>query len=94
VTHRASPPSWKAEEAAGVYLSDEVEATFTVTARDGRLLLKRPDDAEAQPLTVADDGSFRLRNLGIRFVRDTGGTIDSLLVDAGRVRGIRFSRVK
>jgi CubicO group peptidase (beta-lactamase class C family) len=94
VTHRASPPTWKAEEAAGVYLSDEVEATFTVTARNGQLLLKRPDDADAQPLTVAEDGNFRLRNLAIRFVRGNDGKIDSLLVDAGRVRGIKFSRIK
>jgi CubicO group peptidase (beta-lactamase class C family) len=92
--HRASPPAWKVEEAAGVYVSDEVEAEFTVTARDGRLLLKRPDDVEAQPLTVAADGHFRLRNLGIRFIPNKDGRIDTLLVDAGRVVGVRFTRTK
>jgi len=90
--HRAGPPSWKAEEAEGVYFSDEIEATFTVTARDGQLLLQRGDDVEAQPLTLAADGNFRLRNIGIRFVV-SGGKIEALLVDAGRVRGIRFKRI-
>jgi Beta-lactamase len=91
--HRAGPPSWRAEDAAGVYASDELEATFTVTARDGQLLLQRGDDAAAQPLTLAQDGNFRLRNIVIRFVL-SGGKIDALLVDAGRVRGIRFRRLQ
>jgi CubicO group peptidase (beta-lactamase class C family) len=92
--HRANPPSWKAEEAEGVYFSDEVEATYTVTARDGKLLLKRQEDAEAQPLTVAADGNFRFRNLRIRFVRTRDGKIETLFVDADRVSGIKFTRVK
>lgn len=91
--HRAGPPSWRAEDAAGVYTSDELETTFTVTARDGQLLLQRGDDAAAQPLTLAQDGNFRLRNIVIRFVV-SGGKIDALLVDAGRVRGISFRRLQ
>jgi CubicO group peptidase (beta-lactamase class C family) len=90
--HRASPPSWRAEDVAGVYTSDELEATFTVTARAGQLLLQRGDDADAQPLTMAQDGNYRLRNIVIRFVF-SGGKIDALLVDAGRVRDIRFKRM-
>ena len=37
-------------DAAGVYVSDEIDATFTVSVRDGRLMLQRDDDAEAHPL--------------------------------------------
>jgi CubicO group peptidase (beta-lactamase class C family) len=78
-------------DAAGVYVSEEIDATFRVSVRDGRLMLQRDDDAEAHPL-VLDNGGYRFRTLAIRFVRDKDGKIESLLVDAGRVRGIRFVR--
>jgi CubicO group peptidase (beta-lactamase class C family) len=92
--HRVDPATVRTDGVDGVYVSDELEAMFTVTARDGRLLLQRADDAEAQPLTVAADGNFRFRNLTIRFVRGKDGKIEALLVDAGRVQGIRFTRIK
>ena len=63
-----------------------------MTARDGQLLMRRADDDDAQPLSVAADGNFRFRNLSIRFVRSNDGKIEALLVDAGRVQGIRFDR--
>jgi len=80
-------------EMAGVYVSDEIEATFRVSVRDGRLLLQRDEDAEAQPL-VPEQDAFRFRTLTIRFVRNKESKIEGLLVDAGRVRGIRFHRLQ
>ena len=81
-------------DAAGVYTSSELDATFTVTTRNGRLLLKRDEDAEPQPLQPGADGQYRLRTLIIRFVRDSEGKIEALLVDAGRVRDVRFQRLR
>ena len=80
------------EDAAGVYVSDEIDATFTVTARDGRLMLQRGDDLEPQVLQRAPDGQFRFRNMIVRFARGQDGKVDGLLVDAGRVRDIRFEK--
>jgi hypothetical protein len=75
-----------------VYTSTELDSTFTVTTQNGRLLLKRDEDAEPQPLQPGADGQYRLRTLIIRFVRDSEGKIEALLVDAGRVRDVRFQR--
>jgi len=86
-----SAPMPRAGDAAGVYVSDEIDATFTVSLRDGRLMLRREEDAEALPL-IPDNDVFRYRTLTIRFVRGKEGKIEAMLVDAGRVRGIKFDR--
>jgi CubicO group peptidase (beta-lactamase class C family) len=83
-----------ATDAAGVYTSTELDSTFTVTLQNGRLLLQRDEDAEPQPLQSGADDRYRLRTLIIRFVRDSEGKIEALLVDAGRVRDIRFQRLR
>jgi CubicO group peptidase (beta-lactamase class C family) len=88
-----SAPTLTARDAAGVYVSDEIEATFTVSLRDGRLMLQREEDADALPL-IADNDVFRYRTLTIRFVRNKESKIEAMLVDAGRVRGIRFDRLE
>jgi CubicO group peptidase (beta-lactamase class C family) len=79
-----------AAEAAGVYVSGEIDAEFIITAKDTQLLLQRDEDAEPSPLQAAGAGQFRFRNMTIRFVRGANGTVEALLVDAGRVRDIRF----
>jgi CubicO group peptidase (beta-lactamase class C family) len=84
--------SW--EHAAGAYVSDEIDAVFRITSRDGRLLLQREDDAEPQPLQAAGDGVFRFRTMTIRFEPGRDGRVGALVVDAGRVRNIRFERVQ
>jgi CubicO group peptidase (beta-lactamase class C family) len=77
---------------AGKYHSDEVDATFTVTMRDGALLLQRDTDAEPTRLEPRAEGAFRFRGMTIRFERDSRERVAALVVDAGRVRGIRFVR--
>jgi hypothetical protein len=57
-------------------------------------MLQRDEDAEPQPLQPGVDGQFRWRNLAIRFERGSDGKIETLLVDAGRVRGIAFKRLR
>jgi CubicO group peptidase (beta-lactamase class C family) len=81
------------EDAVGVYRSDEIDATFTATFRDGQLLLQRDEDREAQVLQPAPDGQFRFRAMTIRFAPGKDGKVDALVVDAGRVRDIRFERM-
>jgi len=76
---------------AGKYVSDEIDATFTVvTARTG-LTLQR--DTDREPITLQPTGpdTFRARGFTIRFEK-SGDRVTSLVVDAGRVRDIRFTR--
>ena len=83
----ASVPS--TADVAGTYYSDEVDAAFTITARDGVVLLQRESDLEASELLPGSGGDFRFRAMTVRFERD-GGKVVALTVDAGRVRDIRF----
>ena len=77
---------------AGRYYSDEIDATFTVTVNDGRLMVQRETDSAPAPLAPVSADEFRFGAMTVRFVRSTGGTVEALTVDAGRVRGIRFVR--
>jgi hypothetical protein len=76
---------------AGSYASDEIDSTFTVTIADGQLMLQRDTDAVPVALQPSGENAFRARGLGFRFERASGKVV-ALLVDAGRVRDIRFTR--
>jgi len=90
----SAPAAGSLEAFAGTYASDEIDATFRITVRDGRLHLLRDDDNEPLPLQAAGDGLFRTQGMTIAFERGSSGRVDELTVDAGRVRGIRFERRK
>jgi CubicO group peptidase (beta-lactamase class C family) len=79
---------------AGVYVSDEIDAKFTIAIEDGKLTLRRDEDQSGAALLPVAADQFRVRTLTLRFARDAAKTVDALLVDAGRVRGIRFVRAK
>ena len=76
---------------AGRYVSDEIDSTFTIVAGPQGLLLQRETDSGPSPLTPAGTDTFRHRSFTIRFEK-TGDRVTSLVVDAGRVRDIRFKR--
>jgi CubicO group peptidase (beta-lactamase class C family) len=77
----------------GRYASDEIDAAFTITAKSGALMLQRDTDAEPFALQSTARDTFRARGFTIRFER-TGAGVTSFTIDAGRVRGIRFERVR
>jgi CubicO group peptidase (beta-lactamase class C family) len=77
----------------GEYYSPEIDATFTVTVENGQLMLRRDRDKEAASLQPMADGRFRFRAMSVRFEEGSEGHSAALLVDAGRVRGIRLARV-
>ena len=76
---------------AGTYVSDEIDSTFTIVAGEQGLSLRRDTDATPWPLTPSGPDTFRARGFTIRFEK-SGERVTSLVVDAGRVRGIRFTR--
>lgn len=75
----------------GKYVSDEIDATFTIAAGAQGLSLQRDTDTGPWPLTPIGPETFRARGFTIRFEK-TGDRVTSLVVDAGRVRDIRFRR--
>jgi CubicO group peptidase (beta-lactamase class C family) len=78
-------------EYVGRYGSDELLVAYELAVRDGNLQVIRPDGA-ALTLTPLGEDRFRLDGGGIlEFVRD-GARITAFVLDAGRVRGLRFQR--
>jgi hypothetical protein len=65
---------------------------MTIALRDGRLTLVRDADAEPAALEPVAVDQFRFRGMTIRFVRNARNDVEALLVDAGRVRDVRFTR--
>jgi CubicO group peptidase (beta-lactamase class C family) len=76
---------------AGQYLSDEINSVFNIAVVNGQLTLQRDTDSEPIPLRPLQPDSFRALSFTIRFVKEEG-RVTSLIVDAGRVRGIAFER--
>jgi CubicO group peptidase (beta-lactamase class C family) len=77
----------------GRFYSEEVDATFTVTAKGDQLFAQR--DTDLVPLVLdwrsGDQFAF-IGGMTLRFTRSPGGAIDGFAIDAGRVRNIRFVR--
>lgn len=75
-------------EYAGDYYSEELGAVYSVSLRDGQLVLRhRRWEPVLQP-TVADEFSSDLAT--ITFTRGRGKRINGLVVDTGRIRKLRF----
>ena len=76
---------------AGEYYSDEVGVTYTIYV-DGDRLKVRFRPAQQFTLTPVFADAFVGNGSTIRFTRAGTGTIDGLLISAGRVRHVRFVR--
>ena len=78
---------------AGAYDSDELQVTYTVRVEGDSLVVERPPATRLPLRPTARDG-FAMGRAGavVRFTRDAAGAITGFALDAGRVRGIVFSR--
>jgi CubicO group peptidase (beta-lactamase class C family) len=83
-----------ASDYAGRYVSDELDVVLTVVALDGKIeMRRRPDDRMAMRPTYRD--AFETDDIGsVRFVRDAKGKVTGFAIFAGRVRDVRFKRVR
>lgn len=90
-----TPTSTDLQRQAGTYTSDEADATYIVTAQDGRLTMKlRNRPALAMELSPAYQHAYTGdRDLLIRFHYDTAGQVTDLSLGTSRVRDLRFRRV-
>jgi CubicO group peptidase (beta-lactamase class C family) len=77
---------------AGPYRSLELETSWSIQVKEGRLMLQHRRQGEIQLRPAARD-RFSGSNLGsLQFERDAGGKVTGFKVTTGRVRNLRFER--
>jgi CubicO group peptidase (beta-lactamase class C family) len=76
---------------AGMYTSDEAEATFTIAVEGDTLILKRRPDTTVR-LSASGGDTFNAPLGVIKFIRDGSGRITELSVAGSRVFDMRFKR--
>ncbi|MGH9335762.1 MAG: serine hydrolase domain-containing protein, partial [Vicinamibacteria bacterium] len=87
-----TPDPARLSDYAGVYQSDEIAGYFEIEVDAGALVLNHrtlPRD----PLRPTRSESFYIDGLSLNFTRDSRGQVDGFILDMGRVKGIRYSRV-
>jgi hypothetical protein len=86
----ASPTARELEAYAGTYWSEEVGAEYRLEVKDGALVLRRRR-SEPVVLTPTYSDAFSADGVLYRFTRERG-RVAEMLVDAGRIRHLRFVR--
>ena len=76
---------------AGSYWSEELRAT-SVIARDGDTLHYQVGSTDRRELVARSDWSLSLPGMLASAERGPSGRVEAFVLDAGRVRGIRFVR--
>jgi CubicO group peptidase (beta-lactamase class C family) len=76
---------------AGLYYSEELDVTYRIAIRDGRLVVQRRRFSD-QVMTPVFGDAFNAGRL-FRFSRDRGGYVDGFEVTGSRVRNVRFNRI-
>lgn len=92
VCRRVVPPTGaNLAEFAGTYYSDELDATWTLASRDGRLTVQILNDPPTALDLVKPDVFVADQGLVLRFERE-GGAVARASVQAGRVTNLVFAR--
>jgi len=88
------PSTMDLQSFAGEYRSPEIDATYTVAARDSSLVVQSPGRADIPLLPVFKD-LFAGNSVGaVKFLRDARGAVTGFTVNRYNARGIRFDLVK
>ena len=77
----------------GTYRSEELDATWELAVADTQLVVRQLAGPSVVMRTAPGD-VLNVGNATLRFARDASGRVTGFQLDAGRVRGIRFDRVK
>ncbi len=89
------PPEGPAEY-AGAYRSPELETTWTLVVEDGALVARHLMHEDVPLTPVVRDlfagSAWFMRE--VRFSRDAAGEVDGLWVSAGRIKNVRFDRMR
>ena len=85
----APPAPDELKEYSGDFSSQELQVTYTLSLKDGKLYFTHKNAPET-PLQPAIKDMFTVRGLQVRFIRDEEEKISGFSLDAGRVRNIKF----
>lgn len=80
----------------GTYRSPELDSTYDVVVEDGALVVRnwRIEDVRLTPTGLDEFTGDRWWLSQVTFRRDGEGGVDGLLVTGGRIRNVRFERVR
>ncbi|TCJ38835.1 serine hydrolase [Parafrankia sp. BMG5.11] len=80
---------------AGVYVGENVDITMYVRQKDGRLLLATSGYAESELSATQRPDEFRLPDIyTAKFEREASGEVAAVVLNASRVKGMRFRRAQ
>lgn len=78
---------------SGTFYSAEIEATYTITLKDDKLVLRRKNVDGETTLAGQFADAFSVPGTGsLRFSRDAQNQVNGFLLSTGRVRNLRFER--
>ena len=81
------------KEFAGVYRSDEIDATYDILLRSEKLTLRRDNVDGETSLLIQYANVFSAVGTGtLRFTRDHQNNVTGFLLSTGRVRSLRFQK--
>ena len=83
-------PAERLREIVGAYRSDELETTWRIALEGDRLFVTGGGSRRA--LTSQSADRFTAGSQALRIQRDASGRVTGFLLDAGRVRNLRFVR--
>jgi CubicO group peptidase (beta-lactamase class C family) len=90
-----SPTAAELNDYVGDYFSEELQVSYRVLMQGGKLIVRHENpykDIPRNPLEPTLKDSFSLQGIGLTFVRGERNRVSGFLLDAGRVRNIRFVR--
>lgn len=93
ISYDAMPPAdtTKLSEFEGAYYSEEIDSTYRVMMKDGKLMVTRKKFAPVQLTPAFRDGFASIGILGtFRFTRDAQNRVSGFRLSAGRIRNFRF----
>lgn len=90
-TEAFKPSADQLAEFAGIYRSDEMDAVFRMTIKDGVLRLERSKQ-RPNPLDPLVVDTFRAMPGVVQFTRDAAGRVSGFTLQGNRVKNVKFSK--
>jgi CubicO group peptidase (beta-lactamase class C family) len=84
-----APSAQQLQEYVGVYRSEEMDAVFRISMKDGRLLLVRTKLRPASVDPLFKD-CFRVPSFAMQFSRNASGRVTGFQLEGGRIRHLKF----
>jgi len=88
---RATPTADELQAIAGAYRSDELDVTYRLSAKDGKIVVSSLR-AEPMILTPAEKDQFDGEQMRVSVLRDASGKVSGIALSSGRVRDLKFVR--